>query len=392
VLDLGTQPLSNEMGASPDDALPEYPLHLRICPSCGLGQVGEFVLPDRIFADEYPYLSSTSQTWLDHAGRYAEEQTAKLGLGAPAHVTEVVEIASNDGYLLSAFQKLGVGVLGVEPARNVATIAVARGVPTITAFFGSAVASHLVREHGRPRLVVANNVLAHVPDLHDFLEGLSLLCNDTTLITVENPSLVTLLQGGQFDTIYHEHFSYLTAHAVRAAARSHELDLVRVDVLPTHGGSNRYHLRRTGTAPLHESVVNTLERERDDGLFDPRLWARFAAASRSAIDGLTGWLEDHRSSRVAGYGAAAKGNTFLNAVGPAARNLEFVVDASPEKQGRFLPGSRIPVLAPETLVEREVEDVLILPWNIAGELEPIVHRLAPEARVWVAMPRMERLR
>jgi hypothetical protein len=388
VLDLGEQPLSNEMGLSAREVLPEYPLHLRICPGCGLGQVGEYVLPDRIFGDDYPYLSSTSTSWVDHARRYAKDMTNHLAL-ATDHL--VVEVASNDGYLLSEFQKLGITVLGVEPAKNVARLAIESGVPTITAFFGQAQASEIVARHGHPRLVVANNVMAHVPDLHDFVAGFAELADDDTVITVENPSMMSLLLEAQFDTIYHEHYSYLTAHAVRAVVRAHGLDLVRVDQLPTHGGSNRYWVQRSGSPD--ESVARTLEEEQRLGLFEPSTWHSFEQRSRAAIGGLRAWLEERRGDgeRVAGYGAAAKGNTFLNAVGGPARVLEYVVDGSAEKQGKFLPGSQVPVLAPGALAERPVDHVVILPWNLSTELGALVRKLAPAAQSWVAIPDMARL-
>jgi hypothetical protein len=388
VLDLGDQPLSNDMGLTPDQVLPAYPLHLRICPRCGLGQVGEFVLPDRIFGDSYPYLSSTSTSWVEHARGYARDRTEELRL-ADGHL--VLEVASNDGYLLSEFQRLGVRVLGIEPAKNVARIALDSGVPTIIAFFGRATAEAVVAEHGRPRLVAANNVMAHVPDLHDFVAGLAELADDDTVITVENPSLMSLLTHAQFDTIYHEHYSYLTAHAVRTVVRQHGLDLVRVDQLPTHGGSNRYWIRRTGEPDA--SVARTLAAETSDGLLDATVWQSFAARSRGAIDGLRDWLEARAAAdrTVAGYGAAAKGNTFLNAVGGPASTLRYVVDGSAEKQGKFLPGSRVPVLAPSALAQEPVDDVVILPWNLAAELGALVHRFAPDAQSWVAIPRMAQL-
>ena len=388
VLDLGDQPLSNDMGLTADDELSAYPLHLRICPRCGLGQVGEFVLPDRIFGDNYPYLSSTSTSWLEHARGYAHDRTDELRLDSGQLV---LEVASNDGYLLAEFQRLGVRVLGVEPARNVALVAQEAGVPTITAFFGRATAEAIVAEHGHPRLVVANNVMAHVPDLHDFVAGFAELADDDTVITVENPSLVSLLTEAQFDTIYHEHYSYLTAHAVRTVVREHGLELVRVDQLATHGGSNRYWIRRSGDPDA--SVARTLAGETRAGLFDAAVWQSFAERSEAAIEGLRGWLDERAASgrAVAGYGAAAKGNTFLNAVGEAARTLRYVVDGSAEKQGKYLPGSRVPVLAPAALAQKPVDDVVILPWNLAVELGGLVHQLAPGAESWVALPRMAKL-
>src|SRR6478736_6723616 len=228
VLDLGDQPLANEMAHSQATPDPAFPLHLMGCPDCGLGQVGEYVLPERIFGAEYPYLSSVSTSWLAHAGAYAQTMREALDLGGD---DLVIEIASNDGYLLEQVQALGVRVLGVEPAGGVADIARAKGVPTVSEFFGLDTARRLVGEHGHPRLVAANNVMAHVPDLVDFTAGLAELCDDRTMITVENPSYLNLLREVQFDTIYHEHFSYLTAHALTRVVERHGLRLVRVDRL-----------------------------------------------------------------------------------------------------------------------------------------------------------------
>jgi hypothetical protein len=388
VLDLGEQPLANEMGLFADEELPRFPLHLRICPDCGLGQVGEFVLPERLFGDNYPYLSSTSKIWLDHCRAYAARFSAELALGAG---DLVVEVASNDGALLRAMQEHGVNVLGVEPAANVAKLAEAAGVPTVVEFFGAAAAERIVAEHGHPKLVAANNVMAHVPDVHDFMAGFAVLADADTVITVENPSMMSLLHHTQFDTIYHEHYSYLTAHSVRHLAQAHGLDLVHVDQTSTHGGSNRYRLSRTRQPDA--SVEAVLDDERRGGLFDPTVWRDFASRSQAAIAGLRAWLTECQASgeTVAGYGAAAKGNTFLNAVGDAARTLTYVVDGSREKQGKFLPGTQALVIAPDEMSARPVDHVLILPWNISSELRELVGQFLPLARVWVALPGMREL-
>jgi len=388
VLDLGSQPLSNELGLSPDDVLDVFPLHLRSCSTCGLGQIGEYVLPERIFGDEYPYLSSTSTSWVEHARRYATRVVDELGLGED---DLVVEVASNDGYLLKQFQSLGVRVLGIEPAKNVAKVADEVGVPTISEFFGAETAARVVAEHDHPTLVVANNVMAHVPDLQDFVAGLAILATGNTVITVENPSYATLLRETQFDTIYHEHYSYLTAHAVRHVVRQHGLQLFRVDQLPTHGGSNRYWI--SPTVSPDETVEHVLAEELDVGLFEPKQWEDFAARSQAAIDGLRGWLAERRESgrTVAGYGAAAKGNTFLNAVGDEARVLEYVVDGSVEKQGKFLPGSQVPIHPPRALAENPVDDVLLLPWNLSDELSALVGELSPTSSSWVAIPELREI-
>jgi hypothetical protein len=388
VLDLGAQPLPAEYGRTAEDVLDVFPLHMRICKRCGLGQLGEYVLPERIFHNEYPYISSASSTWVEHARKYAHEMKASLGLDAQSLV---VELASNDGYLLSSLQKLGVPVLGVEPADNVASIARESGVPTLTEFFGACAAKAILSTYGHPRLIVANNVFAHIPDMHDFMAGMSILADEKTVITIENPSFAVLLKETLFDTIYHEHYSYLTAHSIKVVARAHGLDLVHVDQLPTHGGSNRYWLSRSQTAD--ETVHATLESEKHAGLFQPSEWISFAARSQAAIECLREWfIERERAGDVVvGYGAAHKGNTFLNAVGAASKTLKYVVDASKEKQGKFLPGTQVPVLAPEQLVSANPSDILILPWNIAPELAERIRGLTHSARIWVARPKMRQL-
>ena len=389
ILDLGPQPLPAEYGRTSEEIMDVFPLHMRICPKCGLGQLGEYVMPERIFHQDYPYLSSASLTWVEHAQEYAVSIQKMLDLG---NDSLVLELASNDGYLLSAFQSLDIPVLGIEPADNVAAIARDAGIPTQTKFFGSQTASELLETYGHPKLIVANNVFAHIPDMHDFTEGIATLSDDQTVITIENPSFTELLQRTLFDTIYHEHYSYLTAHSVREVCRAHGLELIHVDQLTTHGGSNRYWLSRCSHAD--ETVNAMLHAERDAGLFDPKVWRAFALRAKTAIEGLRTWLDARRRAGdvVVGYGAAHKGNTFLNAVGDAAKVLAYVVDASPEKQGKFLPGSQVPVLPPEKLASANPTDVLILPWNIAAELAQQISKFAPDAKIWVAQPKMQPLR
>lgn len=303
----------------------------------------------------------------------------------------VIELASNDGYLLSEFQKLQIPVLGVEPAINVASIAAKAGIPTLAEFFGVSLAEKILDQHGHPRLITANNVFAHIPDMHDFTEGMSILADDNTVITIENPSFCVLLKETLFDTIYHEHYSYLSAHSVRTVAQAHKLNLVHIDHLSTHGGSNRYWLSRS--LPVDDTVSDTLEAELRAGLFDVDQWNAFAERAQMAIEKLRQWFLERKQSGavVAGYGAAHKGNTFLNAVGEASKTLIYVVDASTEKQGKFLPGSQVPVLAPEQLASGNPTDVLILPWNIASEISERIRLLLPSARIWVAQPELHQL-
>ncbi|MDX6562909.1 MAG: hypothetical protein QOD65_2723, partial [Gaiellales bacterium] len=254
-------------------------------------------------------------------------------------------------------------------------------------------ASAILAEHGHPRLIAANNVMAHVPDLDDFVGGLATLCDGSTVITVENPSFATLLQETQFDTIYHEHFSYLSAHAVARITAAHGLQLVQVEDLSTHGGSYRYTIVKRGSRAPDDSVGNAIERELSGGLLSPDTWRAFAERSRATITGLREWLDQHAASgeRVAAYGAAAKGNTLLNAAGVAASDIAAVADGSSEKQGKYLPGTRIPIVAPGDLAGYEPTDILILPWNIAAEIGPIIGELVPGARRWVAVPALRAL-
>lgn len=388
VLDLGAQPLPSEYGNSEWEELDRFPLHMRICSLCGLGQLGEYVLPERIFHEKYPYLSSASKTWIEHSRNYAKQIKSSIKF-RPADF--VLEIASNDGYLLSEFKNIGIQALGVEPAKNVAKIANNSNIKTISDFFSTALAAKILADYGHPKLVVANNVFAHIPDMHDFTEGLSILSSDETIITIENPSLSLLLKNTLFDTIYHEHYSYLTAHSVRKVAQAHDLELFHVDHLQTHGGSNRYWLSRLKEPD--DSVQKTIDQEIKNGLFNPEEWMAFALRSKLAIDGLSNWLDEREASGdiVVGYGAAHKGNTFLNAVGENAKILKYVVDASPEKQGKFLPGSKLRVLSPKHLASSNPTDVLILPWNIAEEITQYIKEFVPKARIWVAQPKMERL-
>ena len=389
ILDLGEQPLPAEYGLDAQDVLERFPLHLKICQDCGLGQLGEYVLPDRIFHDTYPYLSSASEYWVSHAKQFAGEMTDKLSLDMDSLV---IELGSNDGYLLSQFKNLGVSVLGVEPPENTAEIARKAGVPTISKFFGEKLANDILAEYGHPKLIVVNNVYAHVPDQQDFTRGMAVLADDSTIITIENPSFDILLNKALFDTIYHEHYSYLTAHSVDAVAKKCGLNLFHVERLPTHGGSNRYYLSKSKQPD--ETVINVLADEKKSGLFSEDRWKEFATSSNQAIDGLRQWFADKKAAGnvVVGYGAAHKGNTFLNAVGEGSKTLEYVVDASHEKQGKFLPGSQVPVLSPEQLNSINPTDVLILPWNIADELVAKIKSIAPEARIWVAQPSMTQIK
>ncbi|MEO7556157.1 MAG: class I SAM-dependent methyltransferase [Acidimicrobiales bacterium] len=367
-VDLGMSPLSNAF-LGPDqlqEMEPFYPLRAMVCATCKLVQLPQFESPAEIFSD-YIYFSSWSTSWLAHVERFVERATADLGLG-PA--SKVVEVASNDGYLLQYFQKAGVPVLGVEPAANVAAVAVDRGIPTVSAFFGAALADELASE-GRANLVVANNVLAHVPDLHDFVEGFRRVLAPGGHLSVEFPHLLRLVEDLQFDTIYHEHFSYLSLLVVEQVFADHDLRVVDVEELPTHGGSLRVWARHDADASVEgEGRRKVLADEVDAGIDRSDTYAGFAERVERRKRDLLSILIGCRDAglTIAAYGAAAKGNTLLNYCGIGGDLIDFVVDVSTQKQGLFLPGTHLPVLSPAVLRERRPDVVLILPWNIQDEV------------------------
>jgi SAM-dependent methyltransferase len=368
-LDLGRAPLSNAYLTAEQLRLPEahYPLCAYVCDDCLLVQVEEVTSPETIFGD-YPYFSSYSSAWLRHAEAYASRMTDELRLDARSLV---VEVASNDGYLLQYFSQRGVGVLGIEPAANVAAVAVAKGIPTDIAFFGVETARRLASRGKAADLICANNVLAHVPDLNDFVEAFPVLLKPSGIVTVEFPHLLRLMAEGQFDTIYHEHFSYFSLLVVDKVFARHGLCVFDVDRLPTHGGSLRVHAchtkaKRPRTARMQEVVAE----ERAAGLDRIETYECFSETVIDTKCALLDFLIAARRSEklVAGYGAPAKGNTLLNYCGVGPELLAFTVDRSPHKQGRYLPGSQIPVFAPERIFQERPDYVLILPWNLRDEI------------------------
>jgi SAM-dependent methyltransferase len=391
-VDLGMSPLCERFleFSQLEDMEPFYPLHVRVCERCLLVQLPEYVPPEGIFT-EYAYFSSFSDSWVEHARRYARSMIDRCGLGPEALV---VEIASNDGYLLQHFLAAGVPVLGVEPARNVAAAARERGVPTVSAFFGVDTATKLVAEHGQADLVPANNVLAHVPDINDFVGGIAVLLEPHGVATFEFPHLLRLIEGNQYDTVYHEHFSYLTLHVVEQVFSSHALRVVDVEELASHGGSLRVYARHAAdlTEPEHPRVaaLRALEHEWSLDRLEGHagFQARVAASKRDLLALLIALRRDGR--RVVGYGAPGKGNTLLNYCGIRTDLLECTVDRNPYKHGRFLPGTHIPIHPPELLERLRPDYVLILPWNlrreIAAQLEPL---RASGTRFIVPIPSVE---
>ncbi len=391
-VDLGCQPLANSY-LEPEDlgkAETFLPLCVYVCGECFLVQLPEEERPEAIFSD-YAYFSSYSESWLRHAEAYAAAMVERCGLGA-GH--QVIEVASNDGYLLRWFAERGIPVLGIEPAGNVAAAAEAAGIPTLVKFFGAATARELAAAGTRADLLVGNNVLAHVPDLNDFVAGLKILLAPTGVLTMEFPHLLRLMAEDQFDTIYHEHYSYFSLSTVRRVFAAHGLTLFDVEELPTHGGSLRIFARHAEDVSkrIEEPVVDLLAREAADGFSHLETYRSFEERVRRVKRGLLRFLIEAREAgrSIAGYGAPAKGNTLLNYCGVRTDFLDFTVDRSPHKQGRFLPGTRIPIHGPDRLREARPDYVLILPWNLKEE---IMEQMA-DVRSWggrfvVAIPEVK---
>jgi len=347
---------------------PFYPLHAWVCHNCFLVQLEQYVAPSDIFSD-YAYFSSYSDSWVEHARRYAQMMIGRLGLTAKS---KVMEIASNDGYLLQHFVQAGVGCLGIEPAANVAQAAVAKGIPTTVKFFGEKSAREIAAEHGQPDLLLGNNVLAHVPDINDFVKGMKLLLKAGGVITMEFPHLQQLMEQNQYDTIYHEHFSYLSFVAVERIFGHHGLVLFDVEELPTHGGSLRIYARHTEdvSKPVGERAMALRNRELAKGFERVETYADFEERVKETKRGLLEFLIDakRKSKKVVGYGAPGKGNTLLNYCGIRRDFLDYTVDRSPHKQGRYTPGTHIPILHPDVIRETRPDFVLILPWNLKEEI------------------------
>jgi SAM-dependent methyltransferase len=369
-VDLGMFPLSNAYLR--EEQLncmePFYPLHARVCRKCFLVQLEEFKSPEEIFS-EYAYFSSCSDTWLNHAREYAERSTSRFELNRDSLV---VEIASNDGYLLQYFQAKGVPVLGVEPARNIASVAEKKGIRTIAKFFGAGTAQELVASGHSADLIIANNVVPHVPDLRDFISGLKRLLKPHGTIAIEVPHLLRLMQGRQFDTIYHEHFSYFSFCTAKDVLQQCGLTVYDVDEIPKHGGSLRIYACHAGNNSKQiEATVPRLEsREIAAGFRDLATYSSFAGQVRETKQALLEFLISAKRAgkSIAAYGAPAKGNTLLNYCGVGKDFLDYTVDISPHKQNLFLPGTHIPIYHPDMLRRTRPDFVLILPWNLRSEI------------------------
>jgi len=369
-LDLGFAPPSNAYLSGHDLSVPEtyYPLKLKVCEHCWLVQTEDYAQASKLFSHDYAYFSSISQSWLDHAARYAQMITARLGLGRQSFV---MEIAANDGYLLNAFIAAGIPCLGIEPTASTATAAKNLGIPILCEFFGKALAERLTNEGKQADLIAGNNVYAHVPDINDFTAGLKVALKVGGTITLEFPHLMRLIENTQFDTVYHEHFSYLSLHTVSRIFASANLRVWDVEELLTHGGSLRvYGCHSDDARPENQAVTSLLKEEERRGMCQLATYSDFQPCADRVKNDLVDFLiaQKRAGKTVAAYGAAAKGNTLLNYAGIKPDLLPYVCDAAPSKQGKFLPGTHIPILPPAVLRERRPDIVLILPWNIADEV------------------------
>jgi hypothetical protein len=369
-VDLGMSPLCQDH-VKPEEMNqmePFYPLHAYVCKTCFLVQLEEFVSPSVIFND-YAYFSSYSESWLRHAKAYTELMVQRFGLNERSHV---VEIASNDGYLLQFFMEKAIPVLGIEPASNVAEAAKKKGIPTVVKFFGENTAREIVDDNGKADLLLGNNVLAHVPDINDFVSGMKLMLKPEGIITMEFPHLMRLVAENQFDTIYHEHFSYLSLTTVEKIFAAHGLTLFDVEELPTHGGSLRIYARHGGNTsrPVSLRVFELLNREKTEGLLQLAYYLSFGEKVKETKRKLLEFLIEikREGKSVSGYGAPGKGNTLLNYCGIRTDFIDYTVDRNPHKQGNFLPGTHIPIYHPDKIRETRPDYVLILPWNLKTEI------------------------
>lgn len=390
--DLGMSPVSNAFVKMGDAARGEvfYPLRVSVCEQCWLVQLDDVTRADLHFNEDYVYFSSFSTSWLEHAKRYVESMSARFGLNQGSRV---MELASNDGYLLQYFVQAGVPCVGIEPTANTAAAAREKGVESREMFFGRESAATLAADGWKVDLLLGNNVLAHVPDINDFVDGMPLVLNPEGVVTLEFPHLLRLIENNQFDTIYHEHYSYLSLTALLPIFARAGLRVFDIEHLSTHGGSLRVFACHQGAAHVASAAVEEcLSLETVAGLAEPRAYAGFAEKVRETKRALlTHLIEAKRAGRsIAAYGAAAKGNTLLNYCGAGVDFIDYVVDRNPVKQGCLLPGTRIPVYGPEKIMETRPDELLILPWNIRAEvMEQMAHIRSWGGRFVVPIPRVE---
>jgi SAM-dependent methyltransferase len=370
-VDLNSAPPSNSYLTKEMLSKPEtwYPLRVMVCRACWLVQTEDFAKRDEFFSEDYAYFSSFSNSWLQHAEAYVSQMVPRFGLTTASHV---VEVASNDGYLLQYFKKLGIPCLGIEPTASTAEAARAKGIQVLQDFFGVKLARKMVAEGLSADLIIANNVLAHVPDINDFTAGFATLLKPDGVATFEFPHIMSLVADSQFDTIYHEHFSYLSLTAVNTIFLVNGLTIIDVEKLPTHGGSLRVYSKRSDSKAnlVTDGVTDMLEIERQSGVSTDYYYQGLQSSAEKISTDLVYFLIEaqKKGKRVAGYGGAAKGNTLLNFAGVHSHLLSWVVDRNPAKQGKYLPGSRIPIVAEECIRKEKPDYILILPWNLQSEV------------------------
>jgi SAM-dependent methyltransferase len=390
-IDLGSMPPSNAYLNSLADCAHEksYPLKVWVCDKCWLVQTEDYNAADELFTDNYAYFSSTSSSWLEHAKRFTQQAIDDLSLTADSFV---VELAANDGYLLQNFVQKDIPCLGIEPTADTAAAARLKGIEIVEEFFGEAQAKDLMQAYGKADLIVANNVLAHVPDINDFVKGIACLLKPSGVLSVEFPHLLNLIQYRQFDTIYHEHYSYLSIHSVKNILQSVGLDIFKIEKLPTHGGSLRVWACLDAVREIDASVHHLLNEEIAAGLNSLKGYANFQVLIESVVHDFKKFIQQANSEgkTLVAYGAAAKGNTFLNYLQVKQHSISAVFDAAASKQGKYLPGSHIPILPPQNMATYKPDYVIILPWNIRDEVITQCKTLVPTGCQFVtAIPELK---
>jgi hypothetical protein len=389
-LDLGFQPIANELVSDSSKKSDLFELHLRICKDCKLGQVQDVVTPQRLFND-YRYLSSVSSSFVDHAKDFVSKYMTQNEFAAGEWV---LEIASNDGYLLQHFFKKGIQVLGVEPSVNVSEISRNLGIPTITDFFGKSLATKILDEFGYPKLIIANNVLAHVPDICDFMDGLELLTGSRTTVSIENPSMLNILKENQFDSIYHEHYSYLSAHAVSNLLNGRVIALKRIEEIETHGGSLRYtFIHRDNKEDLNDATNRIFREEVEFQLFEPQEWAKADAKISQIKMDLKDLMEGFQKEgkKVWGFGAAAKCCTLIHFVELQNGSILGIADSSREKQGWYIPNTGIEIVSPQEMIEANPDHIIVFAWNVFDEISSSIRKLTDKKiPIWRVIPTIEK--
>lgn len=392
-IDLVNSPASNSFLTLEELNEPEtfYPLKVYTCHNCFLVQVDEYKKSDAIFNNEYVYFSSFSSSWLQHAKKYTEMMIERFGYSKQ---TFIIEIASNDGYLLQFFKEKNIPVLGIEPTENTAAVARKKGIESISEFFGTKLADELAAKNIKADLLLGNNVLAHVPDIVDFVEGMKIILKDEGVITMEFPHLMQLVDNNQFDTIYHEHFSYISFYTVKQIFESAGLEIFDVDEIPTHGGSIRIYAKHKedNTKKISSNVSALLNKEKSKGMTELSYYSNFAEKAESVKLDLLEFLikQKKENKKVAAYGAAAKGNTLLNYCGVKNDLIHYVVDANPHKQNKYLPASHIPVMNEAFLKNDKPDFILILPWNLKEEIiEQLSYAKEWEAKFVIPIPELQ---